>query len=227
MGRKIQWKSLLGILATAFLLIFMVGCEGDTGPAGPAGADGTDGVDGTDGADGNAPCLDCHNTDDMNAIGNQYTRSGHALGEFVDYAGGRSSCAHCHSGNGFIEFMTTGEVDGDINNPEPIHLWHLGFVGIGAVLMGIMTYIKSRFVGFPIHPIGMTLGLTNPIYNIWFSVFIAWLFKAVILKYGGAKLYLRIRPFFLGMVLGAFGSAGFWLIIDAFTGMSGNSFTLS
>ena len=116
-GRNIPWKGFLGILTAATLLIFMVGCEGDTGPAGPAGADG---VDGTDGVDGNAPCLDCHNTDDMNAIGNQYTRSGHALGEFVDYAGGRSSCANCHSGNGFIEFMTTGEVDGDINNPEPI-----------------------------------------------------------------------------------------------------------
>jgi len=114
----------------------------------------------------------------------------------------------------------------NINNPEPIHLWHLGFTGIGAALMAIMTYVKSRFVGFPIHPIGMTLGLTHPIYHVWFSVFVAWLIKAVILKYGGAKLYLRIRPFFLGMVLGAFGSAGVWLIIDSFTGMSGNVFTL-
>jgi len=114
----------------------------------------------------------------------------------------------------------------NINNPEPIHTWYLAFAGIGAVLMGIMTYIKGRFVGFPIHPIGMTLGLTHPIRAVWFSVFVAWLFKAIILKYGGAKLYLRLRPFFLGMVLGAFGSAGLWLVIDAFTGMSGNRFTL-
>lgn len=114
----------------------------------------------------------------------------------------------------------------NINNPEPVHLWHLGFVGIGVALMAFMTFVKSHYIGFPIHPIGMALGLTHPIYHVWFSVFIAWLFKSVILKYGGARLYLRIRPFFLGMVLGAFGSAGFWLIIDAFTGMSGNRFTL-
>jgi len=69
------------------------------------------------------------------------------------------------------------------------------------------------------------LGLTYPISRIWFSVFIAWLLKAMILKYGGARAYRILRPFFLGLVLGAFGSAGGWLIIDAFGGMS-NWFTL-
>ena len=114
----------------------------------------------------------------------------------------------------------------NMNNPEPVHVWHLGFGALGMVLMAVLTYVKGRFVGFPIHPIGMTLGLTWPISNIWFSVFIAWLIKMVILKYGGARLYLRLRPFFLGLVLGAFGSAGLWLIIDFFGGMS-NVFTLT
>ena len=92
--------------------------------------------------------------------------------------------------------------------------------------MFALTWLKARFVGFPIHPVGMTLGLTHPVYFIWFSVFVAWLIKAEILKYGGANLYLRLRPFFLGMTLGAFCSAGLWLIIDALTGMTGNRFTL-
>ena len=73
----------------------------------------------------------------------------------------------------------------------------------------------------------MTLGMTAPMYHLWFSVFIAWLLKAAILKYGGARVYTQLRPFFLGMVLGGFGSAGFWLIVDYFTGMTGNSFTVS
>ena len=114
----------------------------------------------------------------------------------------------------------------NINNPTPVHWWHLGFTGLGALLMGALTWVKGRFIGFPIHPIGMTLGLTHPIYHVWFSVFIAWLIKVFILKYGGARLYKRLRPFFLGIVLGAFGSAGIWLVIDYFGGMSGNVFTL-
>jgi formate-dependent nitrite reductase cytochrome c552 subunit len=91
-------------------LIALWGCEGDQGPAGPAGANG---------ADAEVSCLDCHNTDAQNAISLQYNRSQHALGEFVAYAGGRSSCARCHSGNGFAEFMDTGDVDGNITNPTP------------------------------------------------------------------------------------------------------------
>ncbi len=114
----------------------------------------------------------------------------------------------------------------NIKNPEPVQFWHLGFTGIGALLMGILTFIKARFVGFPIHPIGLTLGLTHPVFHVWFSVFIAWLCKALILKYGGAFLYTRLRPLFLGSVLGAFGSAGFWLIVSWFTGVTGLVFIL-
>ena len=36
-----------------------------------------------------------------------------------------------------------------------------------------------------------------------------------------------VQPFFLGLTLGGFTTAGFWLIIDFFTGMHGNVFTLS
>ena len=115
----------------------------------------------------------------------------------------------------------------NLNNPQPTQSWHMAFTVLGAVLMGIMSYVKNRFAGFPIHPIGMTLGMTAPMYHLWFSVFIAWLLKAAILKYGGARVYTQLRPFFLGMVLGGFGSAGFWLIVDYFTGMTGNSFTVS
>ncbi|MBT7862459.1 MAG: hypothetical protein HN712_19240 [Gemmatimonadetes bacterium] len=115
----------------------------------------------------------------------------------------------------------------NLNNPQPTQPWHMGFLVLGAGLMGVMSYIKNRFVGFPIHPIGMTLGMTAPMYHLWFSVFIAWLIKVFILKYGGPRVYMQVRPFFLGMILGGFGSAGFWLIVDYFTGMTGNSFTVS
>ena len=42
--------------------------------------------------------------------------------------------------------------------------------------------LRPRFVGFPIRPIGLAPGYNYPIGQIWFSVFIAWLPKAVILK---------------------------------------------
>jgi hypothetical protein len=61
-----------------------------------------------------------------------------------------------------------------------------------------------------------------PCWALLHSILIPLLLKAIILKYGGPLLYTRLRPFFLGLVLGAFGTAGIWLIIDLCTGMTGN-----
>ena len=128
-------------------------------------------------------------------------------------------------GFGGLTRLTGNWIVHNIVNPEEFYGWHLAYTGIGSVCMAVLTYIKARFVGFPVHPVGLALGLTYPISRIWFSVFIAWLLKALILKYGGARAYRALRPFFLGLVLGAFGSAGLWLVIDTFGGSS-NWFTL-
>jgi hypothetical protein len=53
-------------------------------------------------------------------------------------------------------------------------------------------------------------------------MFLAWAIKVVVLKYGGVKLYRMTRPFFLGMILGQITPGGLYLIVDHFTGMTGN-----
>ncbi|MDP6175908.1 MAG: hypothetical protein QGF09_17240, partial [Rhodospirillales bacterium] len=54
------------------------------------------------------------------------------------------------------------------------------------------------------------------------SIFVAWLVKLVVLRYGGVLLYRRTRPFFLGMILGHCVAGGLWIAIDACTGMTSN-----
>ncbi|WP_321282044.1 hypothetical protein [Marinifilum fragile] len=94
--------------------LIIVSCTKE-GPMGPAGADGTDGVDGED---GNSTCMACHNTTTKTNIEAQFSLSVHSAGlNAVDYAGGRASCAECHSHQGFVQFATTGDVTGDITNP--------------------------------------------------------------------------------------------------------------
>ena len=46
----------------------------------------------------------------------------------------------------------------------------------------------------------------------WFPCLIAWLCKVLILRYGGMRLYVWARPFFLGMVLGEFTMAVLWTL---------------
>ena len=50
--------------------------------------------------------------------------------------------------------------------------------------------------------------------------------KTLHYQIGGTGIYTRLRPLFLGLVLGAFGSAGFWLLVSATTGVHGLVFTL-
>lgn len=49
--------------------------------------------------------------------------------------------------------------------------------------------------------------------------------KTIILKFGGVKVYKAAIPLFLGLIMGGFVAAGFWILIDSFTGMVGNCFT--
>ncbi len=106
-----------------WLLLLTVGaifaaCEGPAGVDGLNGADGAPGSDGVDGTDGNATCMACHATEVKTNIEAQFSLSVHNSGlNAVDYAGGRSYCAECHSHQGFVQFATTGSVLGTITNP--------------------------------------------------------------------------------------------------------------
>ena len=48
------------------------------------------------------------------------------------------------------------------------------------------------------------------------SIFLGWLAKLTIIKLGGLQLFLKARPFFLGLILGHFTGAGLSAFIDYF-----------
>ena len=104
----------------SFMIVSMItmACEGPQGEPGIAGTDGIDGVD------GNVTCQACHNTETKTINEMAYKRSKHAEATTLDNQGGRSSCARCHSGTGFVEYQTTGEVIANLNNPEAIGCKH-------------------------------------------------------------------------------------------------------
>lgn len=110
---------LLFILGLALLVIPSCVKEGPVGLTGADGADGVDGADGRDGADGTVECLVCHSGDAINAKRAEFAMSVHKSGvNAVDYAGGRQSCAHCHSHEGFVQYAEFGKILGDISNPS-------------------------------------------------------------------------------------------------------------
>ena len=111
-----------------------------------------------------------------------------------------------------------------LNSSATTDFWGWMFTFFGAGLMWVLMICQLRFVSWPLHPLGLTMGGTVFTSGVmWFNVFLAWLIKGWVLKYGGSKAYRSLRSFFLGMILGAFVVSGTWLVIDYFTGMNHNS----
>ncbi|MEE3259990.1 MAG: DUF6785 family protein [Candidatus Latescibacterota bacterium] len=114
-------------------------------------------------------------------------------------------------------------ISGHLNNPEGPNLvgW-ISTVAGGSVMAGLML-ARQHFLWWPLHPLGFAVSTISMTNYISFSVFLAWLLKSLILKYGGPALFHRAKPFFLGLILGQFTVAGLWLIIDYLTGMTDNN----
>lgn len=114
-------REVIRLLFVASLVLFIVPACVKEGPPGIPGEDGTDGVDGVDGDDGTAFCLDCHNSTKMDAVEEQWATSVHGAsnlmynGQLVyEYAGlgeDRKECAVCHTEEGFIERVASGNME--------------------------------------------------------------------------------------------------------------------
>jgi hypothetical protein len=94
-------------------------------------------------------------------------------------------------------------------------------VALGAGLAGGLYWMCLRSPAWPIHPIGLLM--VNSFYanEAWASVFFGWLLKALVLKYGGAGLYRRARPFFIGVIMGEVIAAIFWVLEPAIRALLG------
>jgi hypothetical protein len=97
-----------------------------------------------------------------------------------------------------------------------------GVAGLGGAAQWFLTLASKRWLWFPIHPIAFPISAMWTTHHLMPSIFIAWLVKSVVLRYGGVTLYRSTRPFFLGLILGHYAAGGLWCVIDAFTGMTGN-----
>lgn len=109
-----------------------------------------------------------------------------------------------------------------LNNPTSASWNGILHTIVGGGIMGALMLARQHFLWWPLHPIGYPISAVWLMDQLWLSIFIAWLIKLVVMKYGGPSLFRRTRPLFLGMIMGQFVIAGIWLVIDYFTGMTDN-----
>ncbi|MBI3922112.1 MAG: hypothetical protein HY318_11895 [Armatimonadetes bacterium] len=102
-----------------------------------------------------------------------------------------------------------------------------GLIVFGALMTWFISFMRARYLWWPLHPLGYAMGPSWPMIQLWFSIMVGWLLKTVILRYWGLRTFRRAKPFFLGLVVGEFGIAGVWLLIDFLCHKTGHRFFLS
>jgi hypothetical protein len=75
---------------------------------------------------------------------------------------------------------------------------------------------------FPLHPVGFILAVHYPIDVQQFSIFLGWLAKCLITRFGGHDVYRKVLPAALGLILGDVVMMLFWLLVAWWQGTSGH-----
>jgi hypothetical protein len=88
------------------------------------------------------------------------------------------------------------------------------FFGVGVLVTILLTLMRSAFAWWPLHPLGYALAGSWSTVEFWFPCLLAWIIKSLSLRYGGMGFYQKARPFFLGLVLGEFGIAVFFVLLN-------------
>jgi hypothetical protein len=91
--------------------------------------------------------------------------------------------------------------------------------GVGILSALFLAVMRMRFVWWPFHPVGFAVSGSWSMEQLWFPIFVSWLLKWTILRYGGAKAYRKAIPFFIGLVLGEFFVGNYWNLHGAVFGV--------
>ncbi len=84
---------------------------------------------------------------------------------------------------------------------------------IGVAITGLLSALNLKSAAWPLHPVGFLLCNSWGMTNIWFSVFVGWLCKFLVLQVGGSQLLRAGRPLFIGLIFGEAAAVAVWLCI--------------
>ena len=75
-------------------------------------------------------------------------------------------------------------------------------IGFGLVFTLLLMFLKLRFAWWPLHPVAFPLAIADSIMEFTAAIFIAWLVKSLLLRYGGLRAHRIALPIFLGFIVG-------------------------
>ena len=100
----------------------------------------------------------------------------------------------------------------------------------GLLLVLIFNGLRLRFPGWPLHPVMFLIWWSWGNMMFFSSFLVGWAIKSIISKYGGAKVYRKIKPFMVGIIAGEITAAFIPMLIGTIyyfiTGQPPKSFSV-
>ena len=118
--------------------------------------------------------------------------------------------------NGPLSWFATESfrrLEGWLTTMPPPNLPVVGFVIFGFVGTILLSLLRMRFLWWSLHPVGYAISGSWAINPMIGSIFIGWLLKWIVLKYGGISWHRAAIPLFLGVVLGEFMGGAIWSLL--------------
>ena len=81
-----------------------------------------------------------------------------------------------------------------IENPDGADLGGTLAIAISFVVTALLYYLKLQFAWWPLHPVAYPISTSNTIAGIAPALFLTWLVKLLLLRYGGLRAHRTALP---------------------------------
>jgi hypothetical protein len=135
--------------------------------------------------------------------------------------GGLSLYSYANQSSPRDAFSWVANGGGTAANPDATSY---GGVIVGIITTSLLVWLRGIYAWFPLHPLAYAIAPTWTLTVFWFPFLVAWAIKSAVLRFGGIDTYRRISPFMLGLILGEFGSAVMWAVMNMTRSWSTPSF---
>jgi len=89
-----------------------------------------------------------------------------------------------------------------LSNPTRFSQPAVFALGSGMAVAFLLSAMRLRFWWWPLHPVGYLVANVWGSQWWWCPLFIGWVLKTVVVRYGGLRLYQKTVPMAIGMIVG-------------------------
>ena len=113
----------------------------------------------------------------------------------------------------YLGFWIIGSLDRWLVYPTATNVAVVVNYAIGFVVVMALSIMRSRFIWWPLHPVGFLMANDTIAHHLSAAFFISWAVKSLVLRMGGLQAYRRTVPVAVGVILGDFVSMTAWNLI--------------